>query len=89
MVGESINLRRSVMARTLVFLAALSVVAASIPAALDAQTEPTETNVSTKFIMTADSKSGGVWRLNSNTGELWFCLASAAPKCHRAEDTKQ
>jgi hypothetical protein len=77
------------MTRPLVTLAALLVVAVSIPAALDAQTEPAATSISDRFTMVADSKSGGVWRLNSNTGELWFCLASAAPKCHPAENAKQ
>jgi hypothetical protein len=77
------------MTRPLVTLAVLSVVAVSIPAVLDAQTEPADINLSGRFTLVADSKNGGVWRLNSNTGELWFCLALAAPKCHPAENAKQ
>lgn len=73
-------------------LAALAVVAAAgvaIPVGLYAQSEPVDTGSTGRFTMVADAKSGGVWRLNSNTGELWFCLASAAPKCHLAENAKK
>jgi hypothetical protein len=41
------------------------------------------------FTIAPDAKSGGVWRLNANTGELWFCLASATPQCHLAVDAKK
>jgi hypothetical protein len=48
----------------------------------------TQTTAS-NFTIALDAKSGGVWRLNTNTGELWFCLASAAPQCHLAVDAKK
>jgi hypothetical protein len=76
------------MTRLLVTLAVLAVVGIAIPVALYGQSELAETTPD-KFTMVADSASGGVWRLNSNTGELWFCLASASPKCHSAENAKQ
>ena len=72
----------------LFILAVLAAMGAATPIALYAQTELTDTT-SGKFTMIADSKSGGVWRLNSSTGELWFCLASAAPQCHLAQNSKQ
>jgi len=65
----------------------LAGVIAAIPVALYAQSDLTQTAAG-KFTIAPDSSSGGVWRLNANTGELWFCLASAAPKCHLAENAK-
>lgn len=75
------------MTRLLTIVAVLAVMAVTIPAALYGQSDVMDVTTG-KFTIIADSKSGGVWRLNSSTGELWFCLASAAPKCHLAENTK-
>jgi hypothetical protein len=69
-------------------LVILAAMAAAVPFALYAQSDVTDATTS-KFAMVTDSKNGGVWRPNSNTGELWFCLASASPKCHLAENAKQ
>ena len=41
-----------------------------------------------KFIIAPDMKNGGVWRLNADTGELWFCLALGTPQCHLAVNKK-
>jgi hypothetical protein len=81
----------------------LAVVMAAMPAVLYAQSDvapsdvppsdvppsdPTQTTAGS-FTIVPDAKSGGVWRLNANTGELWFCLASAIPQCHLAVDAKK
>jgi hypothetical protein len=66
----------------------LAVVIAAIPAVLYAQSEPTQTTTGS-FTIAPDANSGGVWRLNANTGELWFCLASGTPQCHLAVNAKK
>jgi hypothetical protein len=76
------------MKRLWTTVAMLAAVCAAIPVALYGQSDQTDT-MTGKYTIVADSKSGGVWRLNSTTGELWFCLASAAPRCHLAENSKQ
>jgi len=68
-------------------LVILAAMLAAVPVALYAQTDVTDATPD-KFTVVGDPNSGGVWRLNTNTGELWFCLAAAAPKCHLAEDAK-
>ncbi len=77
------------MTRVHAALMVLAAIAVAIPVAqTTAQSEPTVI-ASTDFTVAADSKSGGVWRLNSRTGELWFCLASSTPKCYPAENVKR
>ena len=73
-------------------LVALALAAVAVPVALRAQTEPAAAPAAVSpidFTVAADEKSGGVWRLNARTGELWFCLASAQPKCYSAENVKK
>ena len=77
------------MTKVQAFLIILAAIAVAIPVAqTTAQSEPTLV-APTDFTVAADSKSGGVWRLNSRTGELWFCLASATPKCYPAENVSR
>jgi hypothetical protein len=77
------------MTKLQVALMVLAAVAVAIPVArTTAQSEPTLV-APTDFTVAPDSKSGGVWRLNARTGELWFCLASATPKCYPAENVSR
>jgi hypothetical protein len=81
----------------------LAGVIATIPVVLYAQSDAPPSDVppsdvpksdrtqttGSNFTIAPDAKSGGVWRLNANTGELWFCLASAEPQCRLAVDAKK
>jgi hypothetical protein len=84
-----------IMTKLHMALVALTLAAVAVPVALRAQTEPAAAPTAPAavspidFTVAADEKSGGVWRLNARTGELWFCLASAQPKCYSAENVKK
>ena len=71
----------------------LAVVIAAIPVVLYAQSDLVQSDLTQttagSFTIAPDANSGGVWRLNANTGELWFCLASGAPQCHLAVNAKK
>ena len=67
----------------------LAVVLAAIPIVLYAQSDLTQTTTAGSFNIATDARNGGVWRLNASSGELWFCLASAEPKCYLAVNTKK
>jgi hypothetical protein len=86
------------MTRMRTALMMLAVVIAAFPVVLYAQSDVPPSDVpqsdrtpttASNFTIAPDAKSGGVWRLNANTGELWFCLASAEPQCHLAVDAKK
>jgi hypothetical protein len=66
----------------------LVLVLVAIPVVLYAQSDLTQTTAD-NFTIAPDPRSGGVWRLNADSGELWFCLASAEPKCYLAVNTKK
>jgi hypothetical protein len=68
-------------------LVALVALAIAVPLVQGARSETHPAPlVPTDFTVASDPRNGGVWRLNSRTGELWFCLASAQPKCYAAEN---
>jgi hypothetical protein len=58
------------------------------PSDLTPQSTSTQTTPAS-FTIAPDPTSGGMWRLNENSGELWFCLAASTPKCHLAQDSKK
>jgi hypothetical protein len=83
-----------VILRNIVIVLAVAIV--GIPLALYAQSETAPLSASPApnaplntaggFTIASDVKSGGVWRLNSSSGELWYCVASLKPKCFLAQN---
>lgn len=66
-----------------------AVVLAAVPIVLYAQSDDLTPATAGSFHIATDARSGGVWRLNASSGELWFCLASASPKCYLATNAKK
>jgi hypothetical protein len=79
-------------------VAAVLTAVVAIPAGLTQQAETsagaspaagTSTAPADSFTIVADSNTSGVWRLNSRTGDVWFCFATTKPKCFPAEVAKK
>lgn len=83
------------MTRKQIAVAVLAAAVAALAAVPAAWTEEAgivnapESARSGDFTIVPDSSVSGVWRLNSRTGEIWFCFATAQPKCYLAENAKK
>jgi hypothetical protein len=89
--GKMTKMRIALIALAIVVTSAVPVMLYGQSELVPPQTEvaPAATGTGCGFTIAADATSGGVWRLNSSTGELWFCLASGTPQCHLAVNAKK